>query len=72
MLLYDLDGYGDLDLYLVHDPDGDGTFTTAKASAGDGTDEYLTYTVTSAGSYYVEVYDYAGIGAFYDLEYEDR
>ncbi len=72
VLLYDLDGYGDLDLYLVHDPDGDGTFTTAKASAGDGTDEYLTYTVTSAGSYYVEVYDYAGIGAFYDLEYEDR
>jgi hypothetical protein len=72
ILLYDLDGYGDLDLFLVHDPDGDGTFTTAASSAFDGTDEYLTYTVTSAGPYYIEVRDYAGIGAFYELEYDER
>ncbi len=70
--LYDLDGYGDLDLFLVHDPDGDGTFTTAKASAVDGTDEFLSYTVTTAGSYFVEVRDYGGVGAFYELEYDFR
>ena len=70
ILLYDLDGYGDLDLFLLHDPDGDGTFTLAASSAFDGTDEDITFTVPSDGPYFIEVYDYGGVGAFYDLEYD--
>jgi hypothetical protein len=65
--LFDVDGFGDLDLYLHHDPDGDGNFTVAASSIWSGNDEILTYAPTVTGPAYIEVRDYDGDGASYEL-----
>ena len=52
-------GDGDLDLELYSDPDGDNTYSVAKAATASGDDEYLTYTVPTTGPFFIRVFPYS-------------
>lgn len=61
--------YGDMDLYLWHDPNNDGVFTVADYSDNAGNDEEIFFSVSTTGPYYLEVRDYLGNGGPYRLEW---
>lgn len=61
---------GDLDLFLFHDPDGNGSYTLAKReTSSSNSDEVLTYTVGATSDFIVVVDLWSGAGDRYTLNW---
>lgn len=64
--------FGDLDLYVFEDPDGDGVYTEAARSTGPLTLEDISYSVTQETDFIIEIRDFDGTGDYYTLEWSEQ